>query len=82
MAKKDWKKQSKYSSSKRTTWNKGDIDVVVSDMVGRPVEDEKKRYSLLVAKVDRKGNYEHLISEWFETKPQAISYARKYMENN
>lgn len=82
MAQRDWKKQLKYSSEKRTTWNKGDIDVVFSDMVGRPVQDEKKPYAILVAKVDGHGNYEQLISEWFETKPQALSYARKYMEEH
>lgn len=82
MAQRDWKKQNKYSSTKRTTWNKGNIDVVVSDMVGRPVEDERKPYSVLIAKVDRDNTYEQLISEWFETKPQALSYARKYMEEH
>lgn len=79
MALKDWKK---IEEGKITTWTKGDIDVVVSNMVGRPVEDEKKPYGVLIAKV--KGNHydEQLISKWFETKSQALSFTKQYMRKH
>ena len=77
-----WKKIAKYSNKRKITWNKGEIDVVFSDMRNSPVPDERYPFSVLVARVDSSGEYEHLISKYFATRVQAMSFARNYMRKH